>query len=117
MLVSHRYATPAPWQAPNLAPVVINTVLGAGSDQALIAAAAGKTVYLFACTIGLDAAGQGITIQDTASTVYHSFEGVTTTPSPFLGFGAPLPVGLGAKLHNGGGAGVTVRGSLVASQV
>jgi hypothetical protein len=106
----------APWQAPNLAPVLINATIGIGADLALIAAVGGKAVYLFGCAIGMDVAGQGLSIQDTASTVYHSFEGITTTPNPFLGFGTPLPLGLGAKLHNGGAAALTVRGSLVASQ-
>jgi len=110
--------SPATWQAPNLAPILINTTVLAGGNVVILAAVAGQQVRIFSCSIGIDAAVAGaILLQDTTGANYHGFEtSGPLIPNPLVGLSAPLPVGVGVRLQNPLGANVTCRGSLVASQ-
>jgi len=111
-------SSPPAWQAPNLAPILINTTVLAGGNVVILAAVAGQQVRIFSCSIGIDAAVAGaILLQDTTGANYHGFEtSGPLIPNPLVGLSAPLPVGVGVRLQNPLGANVTCRGSLVASQ-
>lgn len=111
-------SAPPFWQAPNLAPVEFGATIAGGATLALIAAVANQSVYLFALNMDADnVAGTAVTLEDTAGTAYHRYGSTSSVvPGPALFAGSKLPSGVGVRLHNIGGVGVTVQGSLVASQ-
>jgi hypothetical protein len=113
--------TPAAWQAPNLASVNIDSTLAGGANLTLVAAVAAKTVRVFGVTVAVDAAPGtgGFELQDSDGTVLHTFISTgagTQAPQTYLGFGVPLTVAKGLRIHNLFSGSLTLFGSALASQ-
>jgi hypothetical protein len=120
--VSLQRSLPAPWQAPNLKPVTVASVIAAGASVNPIAAVAGKIIYLFSFAGTVDAVGAaGSDLRffdgDPATTgVERGRMGTNVQPPPVNFFGAALTASNGFFLFNGGASSTTVRGIVVASQ-
>lgn len=111
--VSLSKANPAPWQAANKVPVEISSAIAAGANLTLVSAVNGTTVWLHDLTIMFDSVVTTafIELQDSGGTGYHMTIASSLTPPPKSFHGAPLPVNLGARLHNAGSSTINVRGS------
>ncbi|HEX6476681.1 MAG TPA: hypothetical protein VF005_05355 [Acidimicrobiales bacterium] len=131
-------AQPAPWQAPLQRPQRIAQVLTLGSANAvqLIAAAAGKSIYMFGVYVGFDSslagalhlvdgnpASGGVIFDDVSAVVFqaanaNAAEGaLVNNPARQYG-GAPLTQGNGLWIwaDGAGPATVTIRGSVSFNQ-
>lgn len=110
--------TPAPWQAPREAPLAFNPTVALNATVVIIAAVAGKTVYLFDLDYELDTGvgGSFLAWQDTNNNPVSQDAGSFAAIRPYHFSGAPLPVGLGLQLKNSGAGPTTVRGHVTYSQ-
>ena len=101
---------PAAWQAPNSQPSTINNNVAAGGNATIIPAAVGLIVRLFGVWVSTSALG--LSLQTDPGGQELGTVGAINVPYAVFYAGAPLPVGQGLRIHNGGGATISANGTV-----
>jgi hypothetical protein len=118
--VTRSHSLPAPWEAPNLLPIMLNFALtgGAANRVLVLFGSAGHTIYMFSASMGFDAPGGTVHLSDgdpnAGGNNFAAFAASTITPPPQDYHGAPLSPG--NSLYIWSEANVVVRGVAVMSR-
>jgi hypothetical protein len=110
-----------PWTVPNQQPQTIGSSIAALANLTVVAGVVGQQIWVFACSLTVDAAvaGTPLGLQDTSTFELHEFGTAVLNPASYISLSPePLALGRGVMLHNYAPAAAQVpRGSLVYSQL